>query len=101
MDFSLSEEQIIFRDQIKNFAESEIGPLVDKAEETGVTPLDLFPKMGKLGYLGVTYPEKYGAAGVDKVTEMILIEELNKVCAGIAGAVSTTHSRPGLRAINN
>ncbi|MDD5476428.1 MAG: acyl-CoA dehydrogenase family protein [Syntrophales bacterium] len=101
MDFALSEEHIIFRDQIRNFAETEIGPLVEEAEETGVTPLQLFPKMGKLGYLGVTYPEKYGAAGADKITEMILIEELNKVCAGIAGAVSTTHSGLGIRAINN
>lgn len=101
MDFSLTEEQIIFRDQIRNFAQTEIAPLVEEAEATGVTPLHLFPMMGKLGYLGITYPEKYGAAETDKITEMILIEELNKVCGGIAGAVSTTHSGLGLRAINN
>lgn len=100
MDFALLEEQKIFRDQIRNFAESEIGPLVDEAEETETTPLGLFPKMGKLGYLGITYAEKYGAAEADKITECILIEELNRVCAGIAGAVSTTHSGLGLRAIN-
>lgn len=100
MEFELSEEQKIFKDMIRNFAETEIAPLVDEAEETGVTPLELFPKMGELGYLGITYPEQYGAAGADKITEMILIEELNKVCAGIAGAVSTTHSGLGLRAIN-
>lgn len=100
MDFEFSEEQKIFRDQIRNFAETEIGPLVDEAEETETTPLGLFSEMGKLGYLGITYPEKYGAAEADKITECILIEELNKVCAGIAGAVSTTHSGLGLRAIN-
>ncbi len=100
MDFELTEEQRLFRDQIKNFAEKEIGPLVEEAEETEHTPVELFPKMGKLGYLGVTYPAKYGGAEVDKVTECILIEELNKVCAGIAGAVSTTHSGLGTRAIN-
>ncbi len=74
MDFSLTEEQIIFRDQIRNFAQTEIAPLVEEAEETGVTPLQLFPMMGKLGYLGITYPEKYGAAEPDKITEMLLIE---------------------------
>lgn len=100
MDFELTEEQKIFREMIRNFAETEIAPLVDEAEEKEETPLELFPKMGKLGYLGITYPEKYGAAGADKITECILIEELNKVCAGIAGAVSTTHSGLGLRAIN-
>ncbi len=100
MDFELSEEQKMFRDQIRNFAETEIAPLVDEAEERETTPLELFPKMGKLGYLGITYPEKYGAAEADKITECILIEELNKVCAGIAGSVSTTHSGLGLRALN-
>ena len=100
MDFGLSEEQKIFKDQIRNFAETEIAPLVDEAEETETTPLDIFPKMGKLGYLGITYPEEYGGAGADKVTECILLEELNKVCAGIAGAVGTTHSGLGLRALN-
>ncbi|MBA3035577.1 MAG: acyl-CoA dehydrogenase [Desulfobacterium sp.] len=101
MDFELSEEQIMFRDQIRNFAETEIAPLVDEAEEKEVTPLQLFPMMGKLGYLGITYAEKYGGAEVDKITECILIEELNKVCAGIAGVVSTTHSGLGTRAIND
>jgi alkylation response protein AidB-like acyl-CoA dehydrogenase len=99
MDFELSEEQRIFRDQIRNFAETEIAPLAEEAEETEVTPVEIFKKMGKLGYLGVTYPEEYGGAGVDKVTECILIEELNKVNAGIAGAVSTTHSGLGTRAL--
>src|SRR3972149_2089446 len=101
MDFALPEEQHIFRDQIRNFAQTEIAPLVEEAEATGITPLQLFPMMGKLGYLGITYPEEYGAAETDKITEMILIEELNKVCGGIAGAVSTTHSGLGIRAINN
>lgn len=100
MDFELSEEQKIFQNMIKNFAETEVAPLVDEAEETETTPLELFPRMGQLGYLGITYPEKYGAAGADKITECILIEELNRICAGIAGAVSTTHSGLGLRAIN-
>ena len=99
MDFELTEEQKIFRDQIRNFAETEIAPLVEEAEETETTPIELFPKMGRLGYLGITYPEEYGGAGADKITECILIEELNKVCAGIAGAVSTTHSGLGTRAI--
>ena len=99
MDFELTEEQKIFRDQIREFAETEIAPLVEEAEETETTPLEIFPKMGKLGYLGITYPERYGGAGADKVTECILIEELNRICAGIAGAVTTTHSGLGTRAI--
>lgn len=87
MDFELTEEQRIFREAIKNFAENEIGPLVEEAEETEVYPVELIPKAGKLGFLCVRYPEKYGAAGTDKLTENIYIEELMRVCSGIGSGL--------------
>lgn len=99
MDFDLTEEQRLFRDAIRNFAETEVAPLVDEAEEKEETPLQLFPRMGELGYLCIRYSEKYGAAGADKLTECIEIEELNRICAGIAGAVTTTHGGLGTYAI--
>ncbi len=84
MDFEFTEEQRIFREAIRSFAENEIGPLVEEAEETEVYPVELIPKAGKLGFLCVRYPEKYGAAGTDKVTENIFLEELGRVCSGIS-----------------
>ncbi|KAF0122474.1 MAG: butyryl-CoA dehydrogenase [bacterium] len=87
MDFEFTEEQRIFREAIKNFAENEIGPLVEEAEETEVYPVEIIPKAGKLGFLCVRYPEKYGAAGTDKLTENIYIEELMRVCSGIGSGL--------------
>jgi alkylation response protein AidB-like acyl-CoA dehydrogenase len=49
MDFDLSEEQRIFQRVIRDFAEKEIAPLVERAEEEERFPLELFPKMGRLG----------------------------------------------------
>lgn len=72
MDFDLKEEQNIFRNAFRKFAEVEIAPLVEKAEEEEQFPMQLFPKMGKLGYLCPRYSEKYGGAGIDKLTEVIL-----------------------------
>ncbi len=87
MDFEFSEEHRIFRVSIRSFAENEIGPLVDEAEKNERFPVELFPKMGKLGYLGLCYPEEYGGAGADTITECICAEELARVCLGITSAV--------------
>jgi alkylation response protein AidB-like acyl-CoA dehydrogenase len=89
MDFFLSEEHHIFRDQIRRFCESEISPLVEEAEENEIFPKQLFSKMGKLGYLAVRYPEEYGGPGVDKLTDVILREEMSRICQGIASSWSS------------
>jgi len=87
MDFEFSEEHKIFRESIRSFAEKEIAPLVEEAEKSEKFPVEIFPKMGKLGYLGLCYPEEYGGAGADAITECICSEELAKVCLGITSAV--------------
>lgn len=84
MDFDLSEEQRIFQKAIRDFAEKEIAPLVEEAEEEERFPLKLFPQMGRLGYLGIRYPEAHGGSGADKVSECIWAEELFRICRGIA-----------------
>ena len=87
MDFELSEEHKMFQEAIRNFAEKEIAPLVEEAEKTATFPLQLFPQMGKLGYLCVRYPAKYGGAEIGKVGDCISVEEVAYqsvgICAGI------------------
>ena len=87
MDFELTEENRIFRDAIRDFAEKEIAPLVDEAEETGVFPKHLFKKMGSLGFLCPSYPVELGGGGGDKITQCIMNEELNIINSGIAAAI--------------
>ncbi|HBY95129.1 MAG: acyl-CoA dehydrogenase family protein [Ardenticatenaceae bacterium] len=87
MDLALSEEQVFFQKAMKEFAEKEIAPLVEEAEAKEQFPVELFPKLGALGYLGIRYPAQYGGAGADKVTECIYVEELHRVCSGIAAGL--------------
>jgi butyryl-CoA dehydrogenase len=87
MDFKLTEEHLMFRDAIRKFAEKEIAPLVDEGEETGKFPVQLFPMMGDLGFLCACFPEKYGGAGADKITECLMVEEIHRISAGVGGAI--------------
>lgn len=87
MDFELNEGQKMFQDTFRTFCENEIAPLVDEAEEKEKFPVELLPKMGKLGYLGITYPQQYGGAGVDKITDTIYCEELGRPSLGIGRSI--------------
>ncbi len=87
MDFELTEEHRVFQKFIRDFAEKEVAPLVDEAEETNVFPKQLFKKMGDMGFLCPRYPEDLGGGGGDKITECIMVEELTKVNAGIASSL--------------
>ncbi len=87
MKFELTEEQRMVKEALRRFVEKEVAPLVEEAEAHGKFPLHLFRRMGELGYLCVRYPLEIGGGGADKITECILAEELNRICAGIAAGL--------------
>lgn len=89
MDFSLTSEQEMLRETIRKFAEKEIRPFIEEAEEKHTFPLEILSKMGDSGLLGVSFSAEYGGAGIEdastrKITECLVLEELSRVCAGIA-----------------
>lgn len=87
MDFELTDEHKMFRDAIRNFGQKEVVPVMEEAEETGVFPRQLFKKAGEQGFLCPRYPVEIGGGGGDKITECIMVEELNRVNAGIASSL--------------
>jgi len=86
MDFDLSEEQQMLKTAIHDFAEKEVAPLVEEAEKTCIFPLKLFPQMGDLGYLCLSYSPEYGAAGMGKLGECIAVEAVAYYSVGFAAA---------------
>jgi alkylation response protein AidB-like acyl-CoA dehydrogenase len=87
VELELTEEQLMIKSTIRRFVEEEVAPLVEEAEAQGKFPLPLFRKMGEMGLLCIRYPLEMGGGGADKVTECILAEELNRICAGIAAGI--------------
>ena len=87
LGFTLNEEQDAFRSAVRGFAERSLAPRVEELERTETFPLDLFRELGRLGYLGVGYPEEYGGSGGDMVMRCLLIEEIARVNCGFAAAL--------------
>ena len=87
MDFAFTEEQKMFQQAIRQFAEKEVAPLVQEAEEKEENPTALFAKLGRLGYLCPRYPPEYGGGGLGKVGDCIFTEELGRICSGITSGM--------------
>ncbi len=83
MDFQLTEEQRGIRDMVREFAEKEIAPRAGDIDRTDEFPADIFRKMGEQGLLGVPFPEQYGGAGADTLSQALAIEEVSKASGSI------------------
>lgn len=92
MKFEYSEEQLMIRDMVRDFAENEIRPRVQSIDYEGVFPRDLVKKMGELGLMGLPIPEEYGGGGADQISYSLAIEELSRVSASVAITVSVNTS---------
>ncbi|MGE7588073.1 acyl-CoA dehydrogenase [Peribacillus sp. NPDC101480] len=82
MDFSLTKEQQMIKEMVREFAEKEIKPIAIELDEKSMFAEDVFKKMGKLGLLGIPFPEEYGGSGGDTVSYAIAVEEVGKACGG-------------------
>jgi len=87
MFFELNEKQKTFQKKVKDVYEREVSPLVEEYEKKATFPVSLYPKLGAERLLCLRCPEKYGGPGLDKVSECITMEELNRICAGIGAGI--------------
>ena len=88
MNFSLTEEQELFRKSIHDFVEKEIAPAAAELDERGEFPLALFQRCGQLGYFGLRYPESVGGMSADFTTFCLMVEEMARGSLALAAAVS-------------
>jgi butyryl-CoA dehydrogenase len=92
MDFSLSDHQLLIRDTVREFMNTEVRPHVKEWERTDHFPLEAIKKLGALGCCGMLMPEEWGGPGLDSISYVLMLEEVAKVHAAIATALSVTNS---------
>ena len=68
----------LLRESIRRFVEKEIVPHGHKWEEQGFVPREVLREMGRLGFLGLRYPEEYGGGALDARATALLAEELGR-----------------------
>jgi butyryl-CoA dehydrogenase/short/branched chain acyl-CoA dehydrogenase len=83
---SFTEDEIMFRDNIRRFADEKVRPLVREMDEKGVFDQDLIGQFFQLGLMGIEIPEQYGGGGGKFVEAILAVEEMSRVDAS-AGVV--------------
>jgi glutaryl-CoA dehydrogenase len=88
----LSEDERMIQDAAAGFAEAELAPRVADAYLGETVEPELFRLMGKAGLLGVTLPEKYGAAGANYVSYGLVAREIERIDSGYRSMMSVQSS---------
>src|SRR5438477_772967 len=83
---SLTEDEILFRDNVRQFAEEKVRPLAKEMDEKGVFDKGLIEQFFQLGLMGIEIPEQYGGAGGKFFEAILAVEELSRADAS-AGVV--------------
>ena len=77
-----NEEHDLFRQSLREFLSREVSPNIEVWEKAGKIPKSIWKKMGDMGFLGLSFPEKYGGSDLDFFFEVIFNEELGRLNCG-------------------
>ena len=83
LDFDLGDMVGALRNQVEAFSAKEIAPRAAEIDRSNEFPMDLWPKLGALGVLGVTVEEEYGGAGLGYLEHCVAMEEISRASASV------------------
>ena len=92
MDFSLTDDQRLIRDTVRHFMDAEVRPSIRARDKEEKFAADEIRKLGDLGCCGMLVPESWGGAGADTISYTLMLEEVARVDAAMAVALSVTNS---------
>lgn len=92
MDFSLTEEQIMFRDLFRDFAQKEVAKVAKHTDEVAEPPVAALKKAAAQGFLAATVPEELGGAALDLLSYSLLLEEVAQECMSTAVTLAVQNS---------
>ncbi len=84
MNLDLTDEQREIQRLARDFADGEVRPVAEELDREKRFPYEIVEQLGKLGLMGIPYPEQYGGGGADNLSYALVIEELARVDSSVA-----------------
>jgi alkylation response protein AidB-like acyl-CoA dehydrogenase len=94
MDFQLSKEQREIKERATAFADREVAPYAAELDREDRFPAETFDKLAEAGLMGLCVPIRYGGAGTDFLSYVLLLEEISRADAGV-GVTLAVHTSAG------
>ena len=92
MDFNLTEDQQMIKEQAADFAERFLAPTIEERDKNHVWDRKIINEMIENGFQGICFPEEYGGAGMDVLSYILAVEEMSKVDDGTGITLSASVS---------
>lgn len=89
---SLNDDEKMFQEAVRDFATSEIGPIVNAMDEEQTMRSEIIDQLFELGLMGIEIPEEYGGTGANFFTAILIVEELSKVDPSVAVLVDVQNT---------
>jgi short-chain 2-methylacyl-CoA dehydrogenase len=83
VNFELSDEQRLLRDTVRDFAREEVAPVAEELDREKRFPYEIVAQMGRLGLMGIPFPEEHGGGGADTLSYALAVEELARVDSSV------------------
>src|SRR5204862_3393521 len=83
VDFELTGEQRLLRDTVRDVARREVAPVAEELDREKRFPYRIVEEMGKLGLMGIPFPEEYGGGDADSLAYALAVEELARVDSSV------------------
>ena len=90
MGFKSTQEHELLRQQIREFAETEVKPYAFQWDKENYFPAEQVKMMAQKGWLGIPFPKEYGGMGLDALSYAIAVEELSRTDGGF-GVILSAH----------
>src|ERR687891_1039754 len=88
MLFDLSDDHRLIQETVRDFARNEVAPVAEDLDREKRFPYEIVEKLGKLGLMGIPFPEEYGGGGGDTLSYALAIEELARIDASVCITVA-------------
>ena len=92
LSFDLTPGQEAVRQAARSFAEKEMRPVIARYDESQEFPHEIVSALGELGFMGMTWPEELGGAGLSDMEATLVIEEIARVDPSVALTVASHNS---------
>ena len=89
---SLSDEEQMFREAVRDFSTSAIAPLVSQMDRSQELDAGLLPQLFELGLMGIEIPEEFGGAGSSFFTSVLVVEEMSRTDPSVATLVDVQNT---------
>jgi butyryl-CoA dehydrogenase len=89
MDFHLTVEQQLIRENMREFADRYVAPIAAEIDENSRHPAEVFQKLAEGGWMGMPIPVEYGGSGADYLTHILAVEELSRSCSSTGFTVAS------------